>query len=320
MINDKDFRTCANPPNSQHGWTRRAALAGIAAGAAMPLMAQPASSLRVVLLGTKGGPTPGPYRAAPATVLVLNGRALLVDCGNGTANQLAKARVPLTSLSDVFITHNHSDHVIDAGAIAVLAWASGLDHALTVHGPTPLREIVGHQVAAMTYDIDIRIHEEGRKPLAPLLKVDERADPGVVLHEPGLTVTSALVNHYGVKPAFAYRFDTPARSVVISGDTTYSPALVALAEGADLLIHEAMYLPAISRLPGENATRLTDHLLHSHSTTEQVGRVAAQAGVKKLVLSHLVPGNPAITDAMWLAGVRKSYAGEAVVGRDLLEV
>ena len=108
--------------------------------------------------------------------------------------------------------------------------------------------------------------------------------------------------------------------MVISGDTTYSPALVALAKGADLLIHEAMYAPAIRAMASENAPGLYDHLIHSHSTTEQVGRVAAEAGVKKLVLTHLVPAGPAITDAMWLAGVRAHYRGEAVVGRDLMEV
>jgi len=96
--------------------------------------------------------------------------------------------------------------------------------------------------------------------------------------------------------------------------------LVRLARGADVLIHEAMFVPAIDQLTGENAPRLKEHLLRSHSTTEQVGLVAARAGVKKLVLSHLVPAFPTITDAMWLDGVRKHFRGEAIVGRDLMEV
>jgi ribonuclease BN (tRNA processing enzyme) len=133
-------------------------------------------------------------------------------------------------------------------------------------------------------------------------------------------VSSTLVDHYTVKPAFAYRFDTPVRSIVVSGDTTYSDNLVALARGADVLIHEAMYAPAIGQLLGENAPLLEEHLRRSHSTTEQVGLVAARAGVKKLVLSHLVPAFPTITDAMWLEGVRKHFHGEAIVGRDLMEV
>jgi ribonuclease BN (tRNA processing enzyme) len=305
---------------------RRHALAGLAALSLAPrLLGQPAARRdRVVLLGTKGGPTPGPYRAAPATLLMIGGRGFLVDCGNGTANQLAKAGIPLPAIDHVFVTHDHSDHVIDVGALAVLAWGSGLTHPLAIHGPAPIGQIVRDQIAAMAYDVAIREREEGRPPLAPLIRVDERTAPGLVLRTDIVTVTSALVDHYMVKPAFAYRFDMHgaggARSVVISGDTTYSPALVQLAKGADLLIHEAMYLPAIRDMAAENAPTLYEHLIRSHSTTQQVGRVAQEAGVRKLVLSHLVPGNPAITDAMWLAGVREHYRGEAVVGRDLMEV
>lgn len=295
----------------------------IAALAALPLAGRaPAQAAgdRVVLLGTKGGPTPGAFRAAPATAVMVDGHLYQVDCGNGVSQQLAKAGIALARLDQVFVTHNHSDHVIDVGALLVLAWASGLNTPVTVHGPPPIAQIVRDSLAASAYDIAIRVAEEKRRPLLPLIGVDERAVPGVVFRDARVTVTSALVDHYGVKPAFAYRFDTAARSIVISGDTTYSANLVALARGADLLIHEAMYLPAIAGMAPENAPGLYDHLIHSHATTEQVGRVAAEAGVKKLVLTHLVPGDPAITDAMWLAGVRRHYQGEAVVGRDLMAV
>ena len=129
-----------------------------------------------------------------------------------------------------------------------------------------------------------------------------------------------MVDHETVKPAFAYRFDTPERSIVISGDTRYSDNLVALARGADLLIHEAIYAPAIPQMAGENAPTLADHLRRSHTSAEEVGLVAARAGVKKLVLSHLVPGGPQVTDAMWLAAVRITFAGEVVIGHDLMEV
>jgi len=299
---------------------RRAMLAGLTA---LPLLgAVPPKPLptRVVLLGTKGGPTPSPLRAAPATRIEIAGRAFVVDCGNGVANQLAKARMPLPRIARIFITHNHSDHVIDTGTLLVLAWGGGLKTPVTVHGPPPIAQIVRDQLAASAYDIEARIREEGRVPLVPLIHVDERAEPGMVLREADVTVTSALVDHETIKPAFAYRFDTSARSIVISGDTRYSDNLVQLAKGADLLIHEAIYAPAIDRMGGEAAPTLRDHLRRSHTTTEDVGLVAARAGVKKLVLSHLVPADPRIIDEMWLAGVRKNFAGEAVVGRDLMEV
>lgn len=297
--------------------SRREIVAGLAA---LPLIGAAPAPTRVVLLGTKGGPTPGAVRAAPATLIVVGGEAWVVDCGNGVANQLAKAGMPLDRLGRIFITHNHSDHVADAGNLIELAWSSGLTTPVTVHGPPPIKAIVRDQLAALAYDVEARIREEGRVPLAPLVSVDERSDPGVVVRDGGTTVTSALVDHETVKPAFGYRFDTPDRSIVISGDTHYSANLVALAKGADVLIHEAIYGPAIEKMGGENAPTLRDHLRRSHAIAEEVGLVATRAGVKKLVLSHLVPGGPQITDAMWIAAVRKTYSGPLVVGRDLMEV
>jgi ribonuclease BN (tRNA processing enzyme) len=297
--------------------SRRTVLASLAA---MPLIgAAPTGRYRVVLLGTKGGPTPTPLRAEPATLIEIDGQAWVVDCGNGVANQLAKAGVPLGRLGRIFVTHNHSDHVADVGNLIEIAWSSGLKTPITVHGPPPIRQIVRDQLAALSYDVAARIREEGRIPLDPLVSVDERAAPGLVVRDRGTKVTSALVDHETVAPAFAYRFDTPGRSIVISGDTRYSDNLVALAKGADLLIHEAIYGPMIDRMASENAATLADHLRRSHTLAEQVGLVAARAGVKKLVLSHLVPG-AGVTDAMWIAAVRRNFAGPLVIGRDLMEV
>ena len=306
-------------------WTLTVSRRTFAAGAIVsalpfwaPLRAAPPVT-RVVLLGTKGGPSPSPYRAPASVAIVTGGRLYLVDCPNGVAGQLAKAAIRLDQLSQVFVTHNHSDHVLDSGSLLVLAWGSGLKSPVTVHGPPPLRQIVDRSLAASSYDIAVRIKEEARPPLLPLIQVHERTAAGLVYEDTRIRVTSATVDHYTVKPAFAYRFDTPSRSIVVSGDTTYSENLVRLARGADLLIHEAMYLPGVHQLAGDNAS-LKQHLLRSHSTTEQVGLIAARAGVKKLVLSHLVPAFPSITDDMWLEGVRKNFRGEAVVGYDLQDV
>jgi len=295
-------------------------------GAAASLLMGPArlsaaaSADRVILLGTKGGPTPSPFRAPASVLIVAGGQPYLVDAPNGVAGQLAKAAVPLDSLGQIFITHDHSDHVIDAGTLLELAWGAGLNSPVTLNGPPPLRQIVHDSLAASRYDQKVRMREEGRRALAPLVHVREFTHGGLIHEDERVTVRAALVDHYTVKPAFAYRFDTQNRSIVVSGDTTFSNNLVQLARGADLLIHEAMYLPAIGQLAGEHAPSLREHLLRSHSTTEQVGMVAAKAGVKKLVLSHLVPAFPTITDEMWLAGVRKYFQGEAIVGRDLEQV
>lgn len=300
--------------------TRRELIGGMAA-ATLPLQAVYAAppSMKVVLLGTKGGPTPSAFRAPASVAISIDGFVYLVDSPSGVAGQLVKAGLRLNQLSNVFVTHNHSDHVLDAGNLMVLAWGSGLKGRVTLHGPSPLKEIVSSSLAASRYDTAVRMREEGRPPLTPLIKVHEISATGAIFQDARVKVTSALVDHFTVKPAFAFRFDTPARSVVVSGDTTYSEGLVQLAKGADLLIHEAMYLPGVDQLADGNAS-LKEHLLRSHSTTQQVGMVAERSGVKKLVLSHLVPAFPNISDEVWLRGVRKSFKGEAVVGRDLQEV
>jgi ribonuclease BN (tRNA processing enzyme) len=173
------------------------------------------------------------------------------------------------------------------------------------------------------FDINTRIADEGRVPLVPLIHPHEISSAGVVLQDDKVKVTAALVNHPPVVPAFAYRFDAPGKSIVISGDTGPSPALVALAKGADLLVHEAMWEPALDSLVGSvpNATTLKEHLKTSHTTAEECGRIAAEAGVKTLVLSHFVPGgDPSITDQMWTDAAGRHFRGRIVIGKDLMRL
>ena len=141
--------------------------------------------------------------------------------------------------------------------------------------------------------------------------------------EGGLIVTSALVDHPPVVPAFAYRFDGRDRSIVISGDTRPSEALVKLARGADVLVHSVMFPSAVERLVARvpNASGLRASILAHQTSVKDAGRVARAAGVKMLVLSHLVPpDDPTVTDRMWLDAARTHFGGEVIVGRDLLEV
>ena len=278
---------------------------------------------RLILLGTGGGPTPKKSVSAPAQVIVINGAAYVVDCGDGVARQLVLADVPLRGVRHVFITHQHSDHNADFGNLLLLAWASGLATNVDIWGPPPLAKMADLFLAMNAYDIDIRIRDEGRPPLAPLMHPHELTRGGVVMRDDNVTVTSALVDHPLVEPAFAYRFDGPDRSIVISGDTARSDSLVNLAKGADVLVHEAMWMPAVDRIVSRdpNAATLRKHLLASHTAAEDCGRVAEAAGVKTLVLSHLVPGGDAtITDEMWTQAARKSFRGRIIVGKDLMEI
>jgi len=307
--------------------SRRSFLTGaggaIAAGSRrMQLTREPAKT-RLILLGTAGGPTPKRTRAAPAQVIVAGGAAYVIDCGNGVARQMALAGVPLPSIRHVLITHHHSDHNADYGTLLLLAWSSGLRTRVDTWGPAPLGRITSLFLEMSSPDLAIRESDEGLPPLRPLILPHEIAGPGQLFQEERVRVRCALVNHPPVRPAFAYRFDAPDRSIVISGDTSPSRSLIDLARGADVLVHEALYLPAVDAIAGSGpgAARLKQHLLNSHTPLQEAGRVAAEAGVKTLVLTHFVPAEtPAVPDSVWLAGARESFRGKVIVARDLMEV
>ena len=278
---------------------------------------------RVIVLASGGGPRPRKDRGATAHAVVVDGVLYVVDCGNGVARQLAQAGVPLPSLRHVFVTHHHSDHNADYGNLVWLAWASGLATRVDTWGPPPLEKMTRLFFEMNAYDIDTRIADEGRPELVPLVHVHELTQAGPVMQDDRVTVTAAVVDHPPVVPAFAFRFDGPERSVVFSGDTTRCDQLIGLAAGADVLVHETLWVPAVDRLVARypHAATLKKHILDSHTAVEDVGRVAAAAGVKTLVLSHLVPADdPTLTDDMWIGAARPHFKGDIVVARDGMEI
>lgn len=324
------MRRHASPPGRWMSPLLPSRRAFLAAGA-LPLVAayagagtpRQAGATRLILLGTAGGPSPKPLRSAPAQAIVVNNAAYVVDCGDGVARQLVLAGVPLPALRAMFITHHHSDHNADYGNLVLLGWAAGLGTRVNAYGPPPLAAMTKQFMEMNRYDIETRIADEGRPPLAPLLAAHEIRGAGLVMQDANVKVTATVVAHPPVSPAFAYRFDTADRSIVISGDTGRSDNLVKLAAGADVLVHEVMYLPGIDRLVASlpNATTLREHLVASHTSAEDVGRVATEARVKTLVLSHYVPGaDPSITDEMWIDAVRTTFKGEIVAGKDLMVI
>lgn len=316
--------------NHRRRWMRQAgalAAGSVAASAGVwPAVSRAADAprgTRLILLGTGGGPTPKKNRSAPAQVIVINGVSYVVDCGNGVARQYVSAGLKLKAIRHVFITHQHSDHNADYGALMLLAWGTDLTGRVDTWGPPPLAAMTTKFLELYDYDIRTRIADEGRPPLAPMLHPHELTEAGLVMQDANVKVTSALVEHPPVSPAFAYRFDAADRSIVISGDTAPSENLVRLAYGADVLVHEVMHLPSLDQLLSteRNAKTLREHLLASHTPAEEVGRIATEAKVKTLVLSHFVPGGyPYLDDAAWLDAVRPHFKGEIIVGRDLLEI
>jgi ribonuclease BN (tRNA processing enzyme) len=300
-----------------------AALALAGAGRLPADRNRPDPKTRLILLGTGGGPRPRKLRSAPAQVIVANDTAYVVDCGDGVARQLALAGVPLSTLRHIFITHHHSDHNADYGNLILLAWTAGLSTRVDTWGPPPLERMTRLFFEMNAYDIHARTADEGRVDLVPLVHAHERREGGLVMRDGNVTVTAAVVHHPPVVPAFAYRFDAADRSIVISGDTTPSDSLVRLARGADVLVHEALYLAGVDRLVAAvpNAADLKRSILSHHTSAEDAGRVAAAAGVKTLVLSHLVPAeDPTITDQMWIDAARKHFRGQVILGKDLMEI
>ncbi|AMS43090.1 MULTISPECIES: MBL fold metallo-hydrolase [Aminobacter] len=278
---------------------------------------------RLVLLGTKGGPAIRPGGPWPtSTLLELGGRTVVVDCGLGVTRGVTDAGLSLKALDLVFITHLHSDHVLELGPLLHTAWTAGLATPVTLFGPVGLNRYWQSFVQALEFDIEIRIVDEGRPDLRKMVEVVEFGE-GEVLSDGDLSVTALRVDHPPVTECFALRFEHQGTSIVFSADTAFFPPLADFARGADILLHEAMLEEGVERLVARtgNGARLREHLMASHSLAGEAGIIAARAGVGRLVLNHLIPADdPDIGEADWVEAVRKTWNGPLTIGRDGLVV
>lgn len=278
---------------------------------------------RLVLLGSKGGPALRPGGPWPSSSLLdIGGRTIVVDCGLGVTRGLVDAGISLKALDLIFITHLHSDHVLELGPLLHTAWTAGLATPVSVFGPPGTGHYWQRFCQAMEFDIEIRIADEGRPDIRELVSIGEFGE-GQVVEQRGLKVSALRVDHPPVTDCFALRFENGGKSVVFSADTAFFPPLADFASGADILVHEAMLEDGIERLVAKtgNGARLKEHLLASHSFAEEAGRIASDAGVGRLVLNHLIPADdPAVGEADWTAAVRKTWAGDLTIARDGLVV
>ncbi|WP_457151993.1 MBL fold metallo-hydrolase [Mesorhizobium sp. P5_C1] len=278
---------------------------------------------RLVLLGSKGGPALRPGGPWPSSSLLqMGGRSIVIDCGLGVTRGLVDAGIGLKALDLIFITHLHSDHVLELGPLVHTAWTAGLASPVSVYGPPGTGHYWRRFCQAMEFDIEIRIVDEGRPDIRELVSINEFTE-GLIVEQHGLEVSALRVDHPPVTDCFALRFERGGKSVVFSTDTAFFPPLADFAQGADILVHEAMLEEGIERLVAKtgNGARLREHLLASHSFAEEAGRIASDAGVKRLVLNHLIPADdPGIVEADWIAAVRKTWAGDLTIARDGLVV
>jgi ribonuclease BN (tRNA processing enzyme) len=276
--------------------------------------APPASpvNLRVVFLGT-GTPVPDPDRSGPAVAVVAGSQAYLVDAGPGVVrraaaaaarNQIAALRVP--SLRFLFLTHLHSDHTLGYPDLIFSPAVVGRPGPLEVFGPKGVEEMTSHLMAAWKKDMDVRINGlEHGNAAAYKVNVHEIA-PGVAHRDADVTVTAFLVKHATWDQAFGYRFDAGGRSVVISGDTSPTPAIAEACRGCDVLVHEVYCDP-----PGPQG----GYYRAAHTSASELAALAAQAKPKLLVLYHQLYNG--CTDAALLQQVQEKYSGAVVSAKDL---
>jgi ribonuclease Z len=288
-------------------------------------------AMHVVLCGT-GSPLPDPDRAAACTAILAGGRMYLVDVGPGSWENVQTWRLPRARLAGVLLTHFHSDHIGDLGETVMQSWVAGRETPLAVYGPPGVLRVTEGFRLAYGLDSTYRIAHHGGDVMPPsastiVAHTIEEPPPGesaVVLDEDGLRIFAFPVDHRPAQPAFGYRFEWGGRSVVVSGDTAKSESLVKHAKGADVLVHEALAAHMIQRvhqvLAARGAARmakLTSDIVNYHTTPADAVAEAEAAGVRTLVLTHLVPPpiNP-IVGWLFLAGVEVPDGLELVMGDD----
>ena len=320
-----------------------AAMAFSSTGAIAQVLATKAEpGTRLVLLGTGAGPIPRKDRSQPANLLVVGGRPYLIDAGNGVARQLVRAGFVPSDVRNVFITHHHMDHNADIGALMSFAWIEDNKRndksvpPMRFFGPSSTAELV--QAAQAFMAVSERIFRSGvpMSPVAGHFEGHDISGPGEVFRDDRIVVTAAENSHYlgskanatgNADKSYAYRFDTPGRSIVFCGDTGPSEVVTALAKDADVLVCEVNDMDASmkeiassTRLPPLALKAVRVHMEQQHISPEQIGQMASKAGVKAVVLTHYSPGLDGEADlSNYTDGVRKFFTGPVVAGRDLLE-
>jgi ribonuclease BN (tRNA processing enzyme) len=317
------------------------ALALGAVAARSQTAAVPASGTHLVLLGTQGGPNFNAERGECANAVVIDGRTYLVDFGYGALGALARVGLNYREVGTVFLTHLHDDHTSDVAALLSHQWTGGRIDPTLVVGPFGTMRLVAGALAFAEANTAIRLADEARsvrpEDIFSARDIEATRAPTEVFADDRVTVSSVENTHFPESAreqvpyrAVSYRLDSRDRSITISGDTAYSENLIRLAEGSDVFVCEAIEV-ATTRANlerrvaagayADNPEGIWKHIVETHTSTEDAGRMAAEAGVGTLVLSHILPGALVdVPDSLYLEGVRRHFDGEVIVGRDLMVI
>lgn len=291
---------------------------------------------RLITLGTSAGPPPRAHRAQSSNLLIVNGALYVVDAGDGVARRLAKAGINVREIGTVFITHHHDDHTAGLGTLLSVAWDQNRTKPINVYGPHRTVELVKAAVQYFTISAEIRIADGGRT--VPIAQVFFGHDigTGVVYQDANVRVTAIENSHFdfhegsasGKHKSYSYRFETPDRVIVFTGDTGPSEAVTELAKGADLLVTETsscqdrmQEMINDSRwqamTPAEQAG-IMRQATQGHMTLDVIGKMATSANVKAVVLSHLTH-KPDGDYTPWTEEVKKHFPGQVLIAKDLME-
>jgi ribonuclease BN (tRNA processing enzyme) len=304
--------------------------------------AQPAgpanSGTRLITVGTAGGPSPRAARAQSANLLMVNGTPYLIDAGDGTTRRLAKMRFNFRTLGTIFITHGHNDHTGGLGMLLSAEWTALRTAPIHVYGPPGTEALIKATIGYFGLDAEIRISDGSRT--VPIEKVffGHDAGPGLVYQDANIKVTAVENTHfhhhpgspaYGRHKSYSYRFETPDRVIVFTGDTGPSDAVTALAKDADILVTEVVSVDDVKEyairqgrwqaMTAREQTEYIRHMEEEHLTPQQIGAMVARAGVKTVILSHLTPRPGSDDYGPWADEVRKHFSGKVLVAKDLME-
>ncbi len=315
------------------GFSRRNFIASLAAAPALGTTAAPAlaqtamasaaaqaqaalkdaKGTKLVLLGA--GPVPGRTRRMTSHAMVSNGAVYVLDCGLGVTDRFAETGLPFNAVRAIYITHHHFDHNVEYGPFLSIGWVQGMPLSVRTYGPPPLKQMTADYIRAMRATIDFWSEDLKMKPMETI-DVTEIPQAGPVMQDDNVKVSAVVVQHPPVKPALGYRFDFHDRSIAFSGDTTPLDAVAQMAKGADVLVHEAMYLPALVdylhvQIAKGRPVKFDDYMAHMNAALPS-RRSAHRPGRRRqtLVLSHLTPAIDSISDDT----ARRS--GAEIQGRD----
>jgi len=273
--------------------------------------------MEIVFLGT-GCPVVSTERYGPAQLVLGDGAKILVDCGSGVTQRLVAAGTPGRALDALLLTHLHSDHLVDLYQLIVSSWHQGRERPLPVYGPPGTRRYVEGLMALWEPELSLRVAHEMR-PSTEALKVDvTEIAAGQSLRFGGVEVTVVEVDHKPVRHAFGFVFESGGRRLALSGDTRRCAALIEAARGADLLVHEVFIHREMPVIEGVRSAETVANVAGYHTLSSEVGKIATEAGVKALALTHFVP--PAAERQALLAEVAQDYAGPLVLAEDLLRI